>query len=88
MVRNRVVHAAFVALTVLALGASAAAQSIPSSSARALGVRVLLPDGRVASSAAVSAPPRDAAAVDGWSYGEDAIVTGADLLVDGGYNAT
>ena len=77
MVRNRVVHAAFVALTVLALGASAAAQSIPSSSARALGVRVLLPDGRVASSAAVSAPPRDAAAVDGWSYGEDAIVTGA-----------
>ena len=77
MVRNRVVHAAFVALTVLALGASAAAQSIPSSSARALGVRVLLPDGTVAASAAVSAPPRDAATVDGWSYGEGAIVTGA-----------
>ncbi len=77
MVRNRVVHAAFVALTVLALGASAAAQGIPSSSARAFGVRVLLPDGTVGASAAVSAPPRDAATVDGWSYGEGAIVTGA-----------
>jgi len=76
MVRNRVVHAAFVALTVLALGASAAAQSIPSSSARALGVRVLLPDGTVAASAAVSSPPRDAVTVDGWSYGEGAVVTG------------
>ena len=77
MVRNRVVHAAFVALTVLALGASAAAQGIPSYSARAFGVRVLLPDGTVSASAAVSAPPRDAASVDGWSYGEGAIVTGA-----------
>ena len=76
MVRNRVVHAAFVALTVLALGASAAAQSIPSSSARALGVRVLLPDGTVAASAAVSSPPRDATTVDGWSYGEGAVITG------------
>ena len=57
MVRHRAVHAAFVALTVLALGASAAAQSGPSSSARALGVRVVLPDGTVAAPAAVSAPP-------------------------------
>jgi murein DD-endopeptidase MepM/ murein hydrolase activator NlpD len=76
MVSSRVVHATVVALAVLALGASAAAQSAPSSSARAFGVRVLLPDGTVASSAPVSAPPRKAATVDGWSYGEGAVVSG------------
>jgi Peptidase family M23 len=76
MVRSRVVHATFVALAVLGLGASAAAQSAPSSSARAFGVRVLLPDGTVASSAPVSAPPRKSATVDGWSYGEGAVVSG------------
>jgi hypothetical protein len=76
MVSSRVVPATFVALAVLALGASAAAQSAPSSSARAFGVRVLLPDGTIASSAPVSAPPRGAATVDGWSYGEGAVVSG------------
>ena len=45
MVSHRVVQAAFVALAVLVLGASAAAQSAPSSSARAFGIRVVLPDG-------------------------------------------
>jgi murein DD-endopeptidase MepM/ murein hydrolase activator NlpD len=76
MVRFRAVHATLVALAVLALGASAAAQSAPSSSARAFGVRVLLPDGTVASSAAVSSPPRKSATVDSWSYGEGAVVSG------------
>ena len=74
--RFRAVHATLVALAVLALGASAAAQSAPSSSARAFGVRVLLPDGTVASSAPVSSPPRSSATVDGWSYGEGAVVSG------------
>ena len=45
MVSHRVVQAAFVALAILALGASAAAQSAPSSSAAAFGVRVVLPNG-------------------------------------------
>ena len=76
MVRFRAVHATLVALAVLALGASAAAQSAPSSSARAFGVRVLLPDGTVASSAPVSSPPRSSATVDGWTYGEGAVASG------------
>jgi hypothetical protein len=76
MVRFRAVHATLVALAVLALCASAAAQSAPSSSARAFGIRVLLPDGTVASSAPVSSPPRNSATVDGWSYGEGAVVSG------------
>jgi hypothetical protein len=76
MVSSRVVQAAFVALAVLALGASAAAQSVPTSSARAFGVRVALPDGTVASSGGVTAPPRDRATANGWSYGEGAVVAG------------
>jgi Peptidase family M23 len=76
VVSSRLVHAALVALAVLALGSSAAAQSLPSSSARAFGIRVLLPDGTVAASAPVSAPPRKSATIEGWSYGDDAVVTG------------
>ncbi|MGH7358423.1 MAG: choice-of-anchor P family protein [Candidatus Rokuibacteriota bacterium] len=77
MVRHRAVHAAIVALAVLALGASAAAQGGPASSARAIGVRVVLPDGTVAAAAAVNAPPRGGASLDGWSYGDGAVVTGS-----------
>ena len=73
----RVVPAAFVALAVLVLGASAGAQSAPSSSAQAFGVLVVLPDGSTASSAAVSAPPRGSASEGGWSYGDGAVVTGS-----------
>jgi hypothetical protein len=76
MVSSRVAQAAFVALAVLALGASAAAQSVPTSSSRAFGVRVALPDGTVASSGGVSAPPRDSATADGWSYGDGAVTAG------------
>ena len=76
MVSHRVVQAAFVALAVLTLGVSAAAQSAPSSSAHAFAVRVVLPSGNVASSAGVSAPPRGSATLDGWSYGDGAVVTG------------
>ncbi|MGH3040790.1 MAG: choice-of-anchor P family protein, partial [Gaiellaceae bacterium] len=75
--RHRAVHAAIVALAVLALGASAAAQGGPASSARAIGVRVVLPDGTVAAAAAVNAPPRGGASLDGWSYGDGAVVTGS-----------
>ena len=76
MVSHRVVQAAFVALAILALGASAAAQSAPSSSARAFGIRVVLPDGTGASSIGVSAPPRKSATLDGWSYADGAVVSG------------
>ncbi len=76
MVSHRVVQAAFVALAILALGASAAAQSAPSSSAAAFGVRVVLPGGPAATSASVAAPPRGSATLDGWSYADGAIVTG------------
>ena len=77
MVSLRVVPAAFVALTVLVLGASAGAQSAPSSSAQAFGVLVVLPDGTTASAAAVSAPPSGSASDGGWSYGDGAVVTGS-----------
>ena len=76
MVSHRVVQAALVVLAVLSLGASAAAQSAPSSSARAFGIRVVLPGGAVASSASVSAPPRRNATLDGWSYADGAVVSG------------
>ncbi|MGH3039195.1 MAG: choice-of-anchor P family protein [Gaiellaceae bacterium] len=76
MVSHRVVPAAFVALAVLVLGASAAAQSAPSSSAQAFGIQVVLPDGSVASSSAVSAPPSGEAGEGGWSYGDGAVVSG------------
>ncbi len=76
MVRQRVVHAAIVALAALALGSSAAAQSGPNASGQAFGVRVVLPDGTVAAAAAVSAPPRASSALDGWSYADGAVVTG------------
>jgi murein DD-endopeptidase MepM/ murein hydrolase activator NlpD len=77
MVSHRVVPAAFIALAVLALGASASAQSAPSSSAQAFGIRVVLPDGTVASSAAVSAPPSANAGEGGWSYADGAVVSGS-----------
>jgi len=76
VVSSRLVQAALVAVAVLALGASAAAQSLPSSSSRAFGIRVLAPDGAVAASAPVSAPPRSSATVEGWTYGEGAVVSG------------
>ncbi len=76
MVSHRVVQAAVVALTVLALGASAAAQSAPSSSARAIGVRVVLPDGKGGVVASVTAPPADSARVGGWTFGGGAVDTG------------
>lgn len=76
MVSHRVVLAAFVALAVLALGSAAAAQGVPTSSARAYGIRVVLPDGTVVVSASVAAPPRKSTTVDGWSYGEGAVQAG------------
>ncbi len=76
MVSHRVVQAAFVALAVLGLGASAAAQGAPSSSAAAFGIRVVLPNGAGASSASVSAPPRRSATLDGWSYADGAVTSG------------
>jgi Peptidase family M23 len=69
-------HVAIVALAVLGLGASAAAQSAPDASARAFGVRVVIPDGKVGVAAPVSAPPRSSDSLDGWSYGGDTVVTG------------
>ena len=77
MVSHRVVPATFVALAVLVLGASASAQSAPSSSAQAFGIQVVLPDGSAASSSAVSAPPSGEAGEGGWSYGDGAVVSGA-----------
>jgi murein DD-endopeptidase MepM/ murein hydrolase activator NlpD len=76
MVSYRVVQAALVVLVVLALGASAGAQSAPSSSARAFGIQVVLANGKAVSSAFVASPPRSDATLDGWSYGDGAVVVG------------
>jgi murein DD-endopeptidase MepM/ murein hydrolase activator NlpD len=75
-VAQRVLHAAIVAVVVLAVGAPAAAQSGPAASSRATGVRVVLPDGDGGSAAGVSAPPRAGATLNGWSYGSGAVSVG------------
>jgi murein DD-endopeptidase MepM/ murein hydrolase activator NlpD len=64
-------------MAVLVLGSTAGAQSAPRSSASAFGIRVVLPDGTVASPVSVSAPPRASASLDGWSYGDGAVVSGS-----------
>lgn len=76
MVGHRALSATILALAVLALGASAAAQNAPASSSRAVGVRVVLPDGAGAAAASIAAPPRASATVEGWSYADGAVVTG------------
>jgi murein DD-endopeptidase MepM/ murein hydrolase activator NlpD len=76
MVSHRLAQAALVVLAVLALCASAVAQSSPNASGRGFGVRVVLPGGASTASASVSAPPRAAATVDGWSYADGAVVSG------------
>lgn len=71
MVPARVLSATVVALTVLALGASTASAAAPAdSSARALGVRVVLPGGEGGSAASVSSPPARSTTATGYTYGE------------------
>jgi murein DD-endopeptidase MepM/ murein hydrolase activator NlpD len=77
VVPGRLVPAAVVALTALVLGGAAAAGGeAPSSSARALGVRVVVPDGEGGSAVSVSAPPSGSASAPGFSYGDGAVTTG------------
>lgn len=78
---HRALHATILALAVLVLGASAAAQGAPASSSHAVGVRVVLPDGTSAASASIAAPPQASAALDGWSYADGAVVTGSTATV-------
>jgi murein DD-endopeptidase MepM/ murein hydrolase activator NlpD len=76
-VPGRVLSAAVVALTVLALGASTATAAAPaSSSSRALGVQVVLPGGEGGAAASVSSPPQSSTTAAGYSYGE-AVSTGS-----------
>jgi hypothetical protein len=77
VVPARVLSAAVLAVTVLALGASTASAAAPAdSSGRALGVRVALPGGEGGSAASVSSPPAGSTTAAGYSYGE-AVSTGA-----------
>jgi murein DD-endopeptidase MepM/ murein hydrolase activator NlpD len=75
-VAHRVLNAAIVAVVVLAAGAPAAAQSGPAASARATGVRVVVPGGEGGTAAGVAAPPRASATLNGWSYGDGAVSVG------------
>jgi hypothetical protein len=75
-VAHRVLNAAIVAAVVLAAGAPAAAQSGPAASARATGVRVVVPGGEGGTAAGVAAPPRASATLNGWSYGDGAVSVG------------
>jgi murein DD-endopeptidase MepM/ murein hydrolase activator NlpD len=75
-VLHRVLNAAILAVVVLVVGAPAAAQSGPAASARATGVRVVLPGGDGGTAAAVAAPPRASATLNGWSYGDGAVSVG------------
>jgi murein DD-endopeptidase MepM/ murein hydrolase activator NlpD len=72
----RILSATILVLGILALGAPVGAQSGPASSARATGVRIVLPDGSGGSAASVSAPPGGSASVAGWSYADGAVKTG------------
>ena len=76
MVAHRVVYVTILALGVLVLGGSAAAQSAPASSSSAFGVRVVVPGGAGATAGAVSAPPRGGSTLNGWSYGDGAVSAG------------
>ena len=67
---------ALLGLVVLALGAPAGAQSGADASAQASGVRVVLPAGKGATAAAVVAPPRASATLNGWSYADGAVSVG------------
>ena len=80
---HRVLNATILAVVVLAVGVPAGAQSGPSASARASGVRVVLPSGDGSSAAGVAAPPQASAALDGWSYGEGAVSVGSTSTAAG-----
>ncbi|HEX2044212.1 MAG TPA: M23 family metallopeptidase [Gaiellaceae bacterium] len=72
----RVLSAALVAVTVLALGASTATAADPAtSSAAAVGVRVILPGGGGESAASVSSPPAGETTASGYAY-RDSVSTG------------
>ena len=73
---HRVINAAILAVVVLAVGAPAGAQSGPNASARATGVRVVLPGGEGGTAAGVAAPPQAGATLNGWSYGHGAVSGG------------
>ena len=76
MVAHRVVYVTILALGVLVLGGSAAAQSAPASSSSAFGVRVVLPGGAGETAGAVSAPPRGGSTLNGWNYRDGAVSAG------------
>jgi murein DD-endopeptidase MepM/ murein hydrolase activator NlpD len=76
VVPGRLVVAA-VAVLLLALGGAAAAASSPAgASARAFGVRVVVPGGDGGSAAAVASPPQGSASLPSYSYGDGAVTTG------------
>ena len=76
MVAHRVVYVTILALGVLVLGGSAAAQSAPASSSSAFGVRVVLPGGAGETAGAVSAPPRGGSTLNGWNFRDGAVSAG------------
>jgi hypothetical protein len=76
MVAHRVVYVTILALGVLVLGGSAAAQSAPAASSSAFGVRVALPGGAGETAGSVSAPPQAGTTLNGWSYGDGAAKAG------------
>jgi murein DD-endopeptidase MepM/ murein hydrolase activator NlpD len=77
VVAHRVLNAAILAAVVLVAAAPAAGQSGPDASARATGVRIVVPGAEGGSAAGVAAPPQAGATLDGWSYGDGAVSVGA-----------
>ena len=80
---HRVLNATLLAVIVLAVGAPAGAQSGPDASARASGVRVVLPGGDGGTAGGVAAPPEASATLNGWSYGEGAVSVGSTSTAAG-----
>ncbi|MGH3020299.1 MAG: choice-of-anchor P family protein, partial [Gaiellaceae bacterium] len=77
VVAHRVLNATILAVVVLAVGAPAGAQSGPNASARASGVRIVVPGGDGGTAGVVTAPPQASATLNGWSYGEGAVSVGS-----------
>jgi murein DD-endopeptidase MepM/ murein hydrolase activator NlpD len=76
-VRARLVSGVLVGLIVLVVGGSASAAAQPASSARAVGISVVVPGQQGGSAASVAAPPAGSASAPSFAYGEGAVTTGA-----------
>jgi Peptidase family M23 len=76
VVRARLVSGVVIAVAALLVGGSASAAAQPASSARATGIRVVVPGEQGGGTASVAAPPAASASLPSFAYGEGTVTTG------------